>query len=158
MSSTKTPMLSSMHAIFCGLQSHLRSILGSLPDRTPSKLKQGLVESHRKLSDYYTKFDESPYYIWAALLDPHISYAALKADFKDDTDLDITLQYLSISTASLIISTYRFRFPVGVSPAPAAPGLVSWALLYIKPTFLRGGGSKQHTDSLRELHNSDALK
>ncbi|KAJ6561641.1 hypothetical protein B0H19DRAFT_1233584 [Mycena capillaripes] len=47
----------------------------------------GLLEAHRKLSDYYYKFDQSPYYTWAALLDPRISYDGLRADFEGDDDL-----------------------------------------------------------------------
>lgn len=66
MSRTKKPMLSSTHAIFRGLQEHLRNILRNLPSSVPSRLKRGLLEAHRKLSDYYYKSDESPYYTWAA--------------------------------------------------------------------------------------------
>ncbi|KAJ7588247.1 hypothetical protein C8J56DRAFT_785909, partial [Mycena floridula] len=66
MSATQTPMLSSTHAIFRGLQDDLRDILHELPDLTSPALKQGLLASHRKLSDYYYKFDESPFYVWAS--------------------------------------------------------------------------------------------
>lgn len=66
MSATKKPMLSTTHAIFRGLQDNLRHILKELPNSVPPELKAGLTDAHRKLSDYYHKFDESPYYTWAA--------------------------------------------------------------------------------------------
>ncbi len=66
MSVTKKPMLSTVHAVFHGLQRHLKGILTGLPDHTPPKIKKGLLEAYQKLSDYYYKFDESPYYTWAA--------------------------------------------------------------------------------------------
>ncbi|KAJ6600075.1 hypothetical protein B0H10DRAFT_1825056, partial [Mycena sp. CBHHK59/15] len=66
MSRTKHPMLSTTHAIFRGLQDHLRHILRNLPNSAPTRLKRGLFEAHRKLSDYYYKSDDSPYYTWAA--------------------------------------------------------------------------------------------
>jgi hypothetical protein len=66
MSMTKQPMLSWMHAIFWGLQDSLAGDLRSLPNNTPRALHQGLLKAHRKLSDYYGKSDESPYYTWAS--------------------------------------------------------------------------------------------
>lgn len=66
MSTTKRPMLSSTHAIFQGLQDSLTDSLRSLPINTPTLLRQALLNAHRKLSDYYGKFDESPYYTWAS--------------------------------------------------------------------------------------------
>jgi hypothetical protein len=66
MSSTKSSMLSTTHAIFRGLQEDIRHSLAKLPDAAPSQLKTSLIKAHRKLSDYYTKLDESPYYIWAS--------------------------------------------------------------------------------------------
>ena len=65
MSTTKRPMLSSTHAIFCGLQDSLADSLRSLPNDTPTLLHRALLNAHRKLSDYYGKSDESPYYTWA---------------------------------------------------------------------------------------------
>ena len=59
-------MLSSTHAIFRGLQEDIRNSLVELPDSAPPKLKTSLMKAHRKLSDYYSKLDESPYYIWAS--------------------------------------------------------------------------------------------
>ncbi|KAJ7173031.1 hypothetical protein C8R43DRAFT_873887, partial [Mycena crocata] len=66
MSRTKRPMLSTTHAVFRGLQEHLRNVIRDLPASAPTRLKRGLFEAHRKLSDYYYKSDESPYYTWAA--------------------------------------------------------------------------------------------
>jgi hypothetical protein len=66
MSATKTPMLSTTHAIFHGLQGDLQDILRSLPETAAPELKKGLTNAHLKLSDYYYKFDESPYYLWSA--------------------------------------------------------------------------------------------
>jgi hypothetical protein len=66
MSTTKQPMLSSTHAIYRGLQDSLHTSLSTLPNNTPSGLKQGLTRAHRKLSDYYNKIDDSQYYTWAS--------------------------------------------------------------------------------------------
>ncbi|KAJ6533326.1 hypothetical protein DFH09DRAFT_932793, partial [Mycena vulgaris] len=66
MSATKQPMLSSTHAIFRGLQQHLKTTLTELPASADPALRAGLVEAHRKLSDYFTKFDASRYCTWAA--------------------------------------------------------------------------------------------
>jgi hypothetical protein len=76
MSTSKTPMLSTTHAIFRGLQEHIREIYRDLPTSTPSKIKAGLLDAHTKLSDYYYKYDQSPFYTWAAckFLLPLISY------------------------------------------------------------------------------------
>jgi len=65
-SATKCSMLSSTHAIFCGLQEDIRNSLTELPNSAPAKLKTSLIKAHRKLSDYYTKLDESPYYVWSS--------------------------------------------------------------------------------------------
>lgn len=67
MSATKTPMLSTTHAIFRGLQEELRDTIRSLPKGTTSpRLIKGLTDAHRKLSDYYHTFDDSPFYIWSS--------------------------------------------------------------------------------------------
>ena len=68
MSKTKEPMLSTVHAIFRGLQDHVRQALADLPDSAPHQLTNGLIEAHTKLSDYYYHSDESPYYTWAACM------------------------------------------------------------------------------------------
>ena len=66
MSTTKVPMLSTTHAIFCGLQDDIKDILRHLPTTVSPSLKYGLIDAHTKLSDYYHKYDESPFYTWAA--------------------------------------------------------------------------------------------
>ncbi|KAF5337795.1 hypothetical protein D9758_016284 [Tetrapyrgos nigripes] len=92
MSTTKRPMLSTVSVIFRGLQQDIRNILASLLDNVSPELKEGLTVAHRKLSDYYTKFDQSPFYVWASLLDPRISYAGLKEDFTNDEILKQDLE------------------------------------------------------------------
>ena len=66
MSTTKRPMLSWTHAIFHGLQDSLADSLCSLLNNTPPPLRQGLLNAHWKLNDYYGKSDKSPYYTWAS--------------------------------------------------------------------------------------------
>jgi hypothetical protein len=66
MSTTKMPMLSTTHVIFWGLQAHIQQVFWDLPPEIPPRIKQGLLDAHRKLSDYYYKYDNSPFYIWAA--------------------------------------------------------------------------------------------
>jgi hypothetical protein len=65
MSATKTPMLSQTQAVFKGLQDDLRETIRTLPFGVEPALRDGLVAAHTKLSDYYTKFDESSYHAWA---------------------------------------------------------------------------------------------
>jgi hypothetical protein len=66
MSRTSRPMLSSTHSTFRGLQKTLKEKLTALPNTAPPELVEGLTKAHRKLSDYYWKYDQSPFYIWAA--------------------------------------------------------------------------------------------
>lgn len=66
MLTTKRSMLSSAHAIYRGLQESLRDSLRILPNNTPKNLRADLVNAHRKLSDYYNKIDDSPFYTWAS--------------------------------------------------------------------------------------------
>ena len=79
MSATRTPMLSTTHAIFCGLQEEPRDIICDLPNSVPASLKKGLVDAHRKLSDYYYKIDASPYYIWSSRKSQHLMSSALNS-------------------------------------------------------------------------------
>ncbi len=58
-------MLSTMHMIFRELQAHIKQTYSELPSSTDSKIKAGLLDAHEKLSDYYYKFDQLPFYIWA---------------------------------------------------------------------------------------------
>lgn len=66
MSATHRPMLSHTHAIFRGLQEHLRESLRKIPSGIDPCIRNGLVAAHQKLSEYYYRFDQSPFYIWAA--------------------------------------------------------------------------------------------
>jgi hypothetical protein len=66
MSTTEQPMLSTTHAIFRGLQQHLKQAITELLSTADPALRKGLVDAHLKLSDYYTKFDQSRYYLWAS--------------------------------------------------------------------------------------------
>lgn len=81
MSKTKEPMLSTVHAIFRGLQDHIRSILSKLPDSAPAQLMDGLLEAHNKLSEYYYRSDESPYYTWDASMSIFVSLQYLTSLF-----------------------------------------------------------------------------
>ncbi|OBZ65066.1 putative AC transposase [Grifola frondosa] len=63
MSASKETTLSLVHTVFHSLQDHLKKELSKLPAEMSAILRQGLIDAHRKLSDYHTYFDESPYYI-----------------------------------------------------------------------------------------------
>ncbi|KAF5342758.1 hypothetical protein D9758_017038 [Tetrapyrgos nigripes] len=89
----KVPMVSNVHGIFRRLQRHLKNILQDLPEDTSPEIKQGLTNAHRKLSDYYFKFDASPFYIWASLLDPRISYFGLKDEFDEERKSDLYMYF-----------------------------------------------------------------
>jgi hypothetical protein len=65
MSPSKQMTLSAVHAVFQDLQNKLKMHLSTLSPFTPPELVAGLTAAHRKLSDYYYKFDQLPYYIWA---------------------------------------------------------------------------------------------
>ncbi|KAF8657301.1 hypothetical protein AX16_002254 [Volvariella volvacea WC 439] len=69
-------------------------------------LQDGLVVSHHKLSDYYHKIDQSPFYIWSCLLDPQISYEGLKADYKSDVELTDFLE----KSKTLLFSYYNHNY------------------------------------------------
>ncbi|KAJ7592509.1 hypothetical protein C8J56DRAFT_885676 [Mycena floridula] len=92
MSSTKKPMLPTVHAIFYGLQKTIREELAKLPSSVNPGIKQGLLDAQRKLSNYYFKFDQSVHYTWAA------SYETLCREYKNDLDL---IAHLESSKASL---------------------------------------------------------
>ncbi|KZW00769.1 hypothetical protein EXIGLDRAFT_576667, partial [Exidia glandulosa HHB12029] len=94
MSATKRPMLSTVHAIFRSLQQDLRTHLVGLPSDCEPKLREAILAAHRKLSDYYWKFDESLFYLWASMLDPRIGYDSLLDDCTDEhgmTEADLQL-------------------------------------------------------------------
>ncbi|KAJ7321549.1 hypothetical protein DFH08DRAFT_712755, partial [Mycena albidolilacea] len=67
MSTTKMiPMISTTHIVFHGLQQSIRDNIQLLLDEIAPEIEDGLISAYLKLSDYYTKFVESPYYTWAA--------------------------------------------------------------------------------------------
>ncbi|KAF7349017.1 Transposase-like protein [Mycena venus] len=123
MSATKKPMLSQTHAIFRTLQSAVKSNICNLPvpinptqGAAQKKLRDGLVQAHLKLSEYFSRFDTSPYYLWAALLDPRISYEGLKQDYESDPTL---LQSLDDAKDELY-TEYTTHY--AKSPSLASPG------------------------------------
>ncbi|KAH9915973.1 uncharacterized protein BXZ73DRAFT_22372, partial [Epithele typhae] len=63
MSSTNAITLSSVQGVFRDLQDHVLLAFKSLPDTAPPSLKQGLLNAHRKLSDYFNQTDSSPFYL-----------------------------------------------------------------------------------------------
>jgi hypothetical protein len=66
MSATKHSTLSFTHAIFRGLQDSVKASLHSLPHGSSPELREAVLKAHCKLSDYYFKFDQSPFYVWAS--------------------------------------------------------------------------------------------
>jgi hypothetical protein len=66
MSATKQCTLSSTHAVFKGLQDSLALNLKQLPAYAPPQLRRALLQAHEKLSDYFFKFDQSPFPVWAS--------------------------------------------------------------------------------------------
>ncbi|KAF8472426.1 hypothetical protein JB92DRAFT_1915932 [Gautieria morchelliformis] len=70
----------------------IKEILRSLPASVTPSIKYGLIDAHTKLSDYYHKYDESPFYTWAALLDPRISYEGMELDYAGDESLSEHLE------------------------------------------------------------------
>lgn len=112
MSATKEMTLSSVHAIFRGLQDDVRSALASIPDTAPPSLLIGLTAAHRKLSDYQAIFDTSPFYLWSIrmstssaddaasiltahtssiVLDPRFMYEGAKQEAIEDDDEEYLL-------------------------------------------------------------------
>ena len=133
MSTTKSPMLSTTHAIFRGLQDEIKGILRSLPNLVSPNLKCGLTDAHCKLSDYYYKYDKSPFYIWAAcmwssnqthlicdwrssVLDPCISYEGLKMDYGDDPSLSDHLEDLKAD----LFNYFEENYSTLLSPMPSS--------------------------------------
>ncbi|KAE9385608.1 hypothetical protein BT96DRAFT_766499, partial [Gymnopus androsaceus JB14] len=100
MSTTSKPMLSSTHSTFRGLQCTLKDKLNELPADVSPVLVLGLTDAHRKF-DYYYKYDKSPFYIWAAFLDPCFNYKNLRKDSASEPDL---LAYLE--DQKIALNTY----------------------------------------------------
>ena len=95
---------------------------------TLPRIKASLLEAHRKLSDYYYKYDQSPFYTWAAcmfsdlhlsryqkpshnvfpVLDPRISYKGALQGYAGDPDL---LAYLE-STKDLLHTHFEKYYAI----------------------------------------------
>lgn len=139
MSTTKAMTLSMTHAIFRTLEDELQAALAKLPPSTPSTLKEGLINAHRKLSDYYQKIDVSPFYIWAsseylsafcmhalmchrrAVLDPRISLKGLQEDAEDEDD---ALEHITDSRLALERYFQRHYAAPFVAPPSVIPSTV----------------------------------
>ncbi|KIJ48682.1 hypothetical protein M422DRAFT_247543 [Sphaerobolus stellatus SS14] len=63
------------------------SIFPEPPQTATKEVRNALLASHCKLSDYFYKIDQSPYPIWASLLDPHINYKGLVDDHANEPKL-----------------------------------------------------------------------
>ncbi|KAJ7720013.1 hypothetical protein B0H16DRAFT_1605283 [Mycena metata] len=118
MSTTKQPMLSTTHAVFRWLQAHLKDAIATLPESADSALRDGLVAAHYKLSNYFTKFDESRYYSWATLLDPRLSYDGLRKDYAEEPEL---LAGLEKSKAALKVHFNLHYANSQSTPGPETP-------------------------------------
>lgn len=126
-------MASSTHAIFRGLQEHIKAIFSDLPSSISHEVILGLTAKHAKLSDYYYKFDESPLYIWLRVcltvtlpvlcliylqvLDPRIPYDGMKLDFEGDIGLTEYLDSVKLSLHTYLSNNYAVKH---VTPSHSA--------------------------------------
>jgi len=120
MSSTKHSMLSSTHAIFRGLQESVHDFIKDLPSDSPPHLRVALLNCHRKLSDYYYKFDESPYYVWAGFLDPRISYDGLQVDADGDPSALDHIIHAKANLQEYYLSNYAKKSSVPLQMQPTS--------------------------------------
>lgn len=151
MSRTRKSMISTVHAIFCGLQEHIKEILRDLPDTALPQLQDGLLVAHQKLSEYYyrlnhhtipglwvsivihliwIKFADFHYY---SVLDPCIMYEGLKEDFENERDL---LTHLEASKKKLtrknILIILNHLIPVPQDPRVCHPPVLPFLVLHKK--------------------------
>ena len=81
MSGTKgMSTLSTTHAVFRGLQKHVADIIHFLPASSNPQIKDGLLNTHCKLSDYYYKYDQSSFYTWSARKSSPLSIGSCNID------------------------------------------------------------------------------
>ncbi|KAJ7689798.1 hypothetical protein B0H17DRAFT_1134739 [Mycena rosella] len=117
------------------------ALIHDLTDSAPPRLKRGLIEAHRKLSDYYYKSDASPYYLLAALLDPRIGYESLRRDFADEPDLldSVDASVRHVRTRLDTLYPGKTTAPVVSIPAPpmASSSRVHFRTSPQKPNFTR---------------------
>jgi len=74
MSATKTPMLSKALELMQDLEAHLKDTIINLPWNVSTHIRDALVAPHGKLSEYYYKFDESPFYTWSMCMCLSLSF------------------------------------------------------------------------------------
>ncbi|KAL5497681.1 hypothetical protein ACEPAH_2612 [Sanghuangporus vaninii] len=87
MSTTKTSVLSSTYRQFILLQDTLRKAILELPQSILLQLKNGLINAHKKLAEYVFLFNQSPYFLWASLLDARISFSGMRKNAKGNDQL-----------------------------------------------------------------------
>ncbi|KAF5372594.1 hypothetical protein D9758_005206 [Tetrapyrgos nigripes] len=119
MSTTKRPMLSKTLATLHGLQDNLRTVLLQLPHSADPALCWGLMEAHSKLSDYYFKFDQSPYYTWTALLNPCISSEGLASDYRRKPDLLMDIEVAKVQFEHHFLTKYQQSETLDSTTSPA---------------------------------------
>ncbi|KIK54017.1 hypothetical protein GYMLUDRAFT_1024574, partial [Collybiopsis luxurians FD-317 M1] len=143
MSTTPKPMLSSMHSTFRGLQRTLQDKLKQLPADVPPELVHGLTAAHQKLSNYYYKYNQSPFYIWAAC-------RKLKKDYTHDSDLLIYLE-----TQKEALSEYFNEFyPPGPSKSSSIQSLAPmdntshWSRIINFSAYDQGSDNEEDGDEL----------
>ncbi|KAH9011213.1 hypothetical protein EDB83DRAFT_2530379 [Lactarius deliciosus] len=104
---------------------NIKNILHHLPNLVSPSIKLGLMDVHCKLSDYYYQFDASPFYTWAMLLDPQISYKGLKKDYADNLTLSDHLEWSKANLYDYFNQHYMVtNMPVSLS-APSASALLT---------------------------------
>ncbi|KAF7372456.1 Transposase-like protein [Mycena venus] len=118
------------------LQSHLKTEISKLPADADPVLRQGLVDAHLKLSNYFAKFEQSRYYTWATSLDPRISYNGLKIDYADDQELLIDLDLAKAALQTHFDVVYGSRTtvdePIPNDSIPGSPKKIDFTSRYSK--------------------------
>ena len=104
-------------------------------------IKAALIKAHQKLSDYFYKFDESPYPLWVAcklfsslhiqvlsykpyaVLDPRISYIGLKDDYIDDVEL-----HKDLLKSKAAFKVHFNKFYAGCHTSPSTSSISSTSM------------------------------
>jgi hypothetical protein len=125
------------HSTFRGLQKTLKEKLVALPADASPELAEGLRKAHTKLSDYYYKYDQSPFYIWAArklnlasrcsthpltVLDPRFNYKKLCKDYTNDPDLSEYLETQKKALCQCLDGNYPTDSSTGAAPTASTSG------------------------------------
>jgi hypothetical protein len=66
MSARDKNTISSVYAVFLGLQNSVRQHIKSASAGMSARLQVGLIGAHEKLAEYFKESDTSPFYMWAA--------------------------------------------------------------------------------------------